>query len=168
MPSVFQGQVEAQVVTLLANNQASVVNHVDGLMRETFAEVNQKLDTAKEDISRLFGQVGQVGKSGYPGVRVRPEVGSGTVDVLRNVRAALTKAAGDEAVIAPQLAAIDDGLHRMEVTIAAGGNALEENPAALTSVLTSITSALGTAGATASQLKAIRSRTDALGKLLGP
>ncbi len=67
-----------------------------------------------------------------------------------------------------QLAAIDDGLHRMEVTIAAGGNALEENPAALTSVLISITSALGTAGATASQLKAIRSRTDALGKLLGP
>ena len=82
--------------------------------------------------------------------------------LLRGVRDALanTGDADTQTKISPQLAAVDDGLNRMEATIAAGGNGLEENPATLTSVLSSLADGLSGAGANAAQVRAVRTRVE--------
>ena len=172
-------QVETQVNQLVSTYQADTVNHVDGVVQEKMSDFQQRLDTAydatvklnefqsstNDNIKQLYTQLsrGVVGK----GV-VSSEIGTNTVQVLRGVRDALanTGDADTQTKISPQLAAVDDGLNRMEAVIAAGGNGLEENPATLTSVLSSLADGLSGVGANASQVRAVRTRVNALGKLL--
>ena len=172
-------QVETQVNQGGLTYQAETVNHVDGVVQEKMSDFQQRLDTAydatvklnqfqsstNDNIKQLYTQLsrGVVGK----GV-VSSEIGTNTVQVLRGVRDALanTGDADTQTKISPQLAAVDDGLNRMEAVIAAGGNGLEENPATLTSVLSSLADGLSGVGANASQVRAVRTRVNALGKLL--
>ncbi len=172
-------QVETQVNQLVSTYQADTVNHVDGVVQEKMSDFQQRLDTAydatvklnefqsstNDNIKQIYTQLsrGVVGK----GV-VSTEVGTNMVQVLRGVRDALanTGDADTQTKISPQLAAVDDGLNRMEAVIAAGGNGLEENPATLTSVLSSLADGLSGAGANAAQVRAVRTRVNALGKLL--
>ena len=130
--------------------------------------------TASRDLERNSVQVDTVYTQMKGGEFVRgitkPGVSEGMIGVLRTVRDALAASADDSQLekIRPQLAAADDGLARLEASLASGGSALDDSPETLTNVLTSLAEGLAGVGAPAAEVRAVRTRTAELGKLLGP
>ncbi|MCD4536370.1 hypothetical protein LRP67_19940 [Nocardioides sp. cx-169] len=181
-------RVRTQVASLLAEHQLTVSTVVDDLVGdkvsavvsgyeevlkqhgEALITVQEQVGSAQQELNRYTGRIDTLySKTMLKDLGGREAVvGSGVVEVMRTMRDALEATATDDQRdrIRPHLAAADDGLARMEATIAAGGSGLDENPATLTNVLTSLADGLAGVGAPAAQVKAVRAQAAALERQL--